>query len=95
MHSFALWCLMKSPLIIGTDVLKLPAASLAILQNERLITVNQDDLMMQGTLRATFDASGKRCVSRQPRVFLAQTISVCRASDNMSQHFFIGSSWSL
>lgn len=57
---FALWCLMKSPLIIGTDVRTLPLASMAILQNTRLIAVNQDSLAVQGTLRAAFDSSGKR-----------------------------------
>ena len=34
-------CLMKSPLIIGTDVRMLPAASMDILLNEHLIAVNQ------------------------------------------------------
>ena len=51
---------MKSPLIIGTDVQALPAASLSILQNARLIAVNQDDLATQGTLRVTFDDGGNR-----------------------------------
>ena len=32
----------------------------AIIQNERLIAVNQDALALQGTLRAAFDSSGKR-----------------------------------
>ena len=49
---FALWCLMKSPLIIGTDVRALQPAQLAILLNKRLIAINQDDLAVQGTLRA-------------------------------------------
>jgi hypothetical protein len=57
---FALWCLMKSPLIIGTGVRKLPPASMAILLNKRLIAINQDALAVQGTLRAAFDSSGKR-----------------------------------
>lgn len=48
---FALWCLMKSPLIIGADVRAIPAASMAILNNRALIAVNQDDLGIQGTLR--------------------------------------------
>ena len=42
---FALWCLMKSPLIIGTDVRKLAPDALRILLNNRLIAVNQDALV--------------------------------------------------
>lgn len=68
---FALWCVMKSPLIIGTGVLpytdqngvKFPGlanASLAILLNKRLVAINQDALGVQGTFRAAFDGGGKR-----------------------------------
>jgi hypothetical protein len=57
---FALWCLLKSPLIIGTDVQKLLPAALDILQNKRLIAVNQDPLAVQGTLRVAFDSNGSR-----------------------------------
>jgi hypothetical protein len=57
---FALWALLKSPLIIGSDVRALPADSLAILQNEHLIEVNQDDLGIQGTLRASTNYDGTR-----------------------------------
>jgi hypothetical protein len=62
---FALWCLMKSPLIIGSDVRALPAASMAILQNAGLIAVNQDGLGIQGTLRVAMNSSGVRqeCVA--------------------------------
>jgi alpha-galactosidase len=49
---FSLWCVQKSPLIIGADVAQLSAESLAILRNEGLIRVNQDELGIQGTLRA-------------------------------------------
>lgn len=52
---FALWCVMKSPLIIGTDIRMLSPDSLAILKNERLIAINQDDLGVQGTLRTATD----------------------------------------
>lgn len=38
---------MKSPLIIGSDVRALPAASMAILKNKRLIAVNQDAAAVQ------------------------------------------------
>ena len=63
---FALWCVMKSPLIVGTDVRALLPASLAILRNERLIAVNQDDLAVQGTLRAAFDSDGTRAPAIAP-----------------------------
>jgi hypothetical protein len=50
---FALWCVMKSPLLIGADARTLPRESLAILTNEGLIAINQDALGVQGTLRST------------------------------------------
>jgi hypothetical protein len=48
---------MKSPLIVGSDVRALPAESLAILKNKALIAVNQDELAIQGTLRAASDTN--------------------------------------
>ena len=57
---FALWCLMKSPLIIGADVTTLAKESLAILKNAALIAVNQDSLGVQGTLVAAYDSAGTR-----------------------------------
>jgi hypothetical protein len=54
---FALWCLLKSPLLIGSDVRALPAASLSILKTAGLVGVNQDALGVQGTLRAASAAA--------------------------------------
>jgi hypothetical protein len=51
---------MKSPLIIGSDVSTLSAASLSILKNQRLITINQDAQGQQGTLRAAYTSDGHR-----------------------------------
>ena len=48
------------PLIIGSDVTALPAASLAILKTKGLIDVNQDALGVQGTLRVAMDTAGHR-----------------------------------
>jgi len=47
---FALWCLVKSPLMLGTDIRTLTKDSEAyrIITNERLIAVNQDSLGIQG-----------------------------------------------
>jgi alpha-galactosidase len=39
---FALWAAMKSPLLIGTDLIKIKPSSLAILKSRRLILFNQD-----------------------------------------------------
>lgn len=39
---FALWALMKSPIIIGTDLTQLSDANLAILLNKYLLAFNQD-----------------------------------------------------
>ncbi|TDL27972.1 glycoside hydrolase family 27 protein [Rickenella mellea] len=41
---FAFWAAAKSPLIISTNMINITSTSLSILQNERLIAVNQDPL---------------------------------------------------
>ncbi|CEM10234.1 unnamed protein product [Vitrella brassicaformis CCMP3155] len=41
---FAMWCLSKSPLVIGTDLRKISPDALALLKNEELIAVHQDPL---------------------------------------------------
>ncbi|EEA24108.1 hypothetical protein TMatcc_007180 [Talaromyces marneffei ATCC 18224] len=41
---FGLWAIMKSPLIIGTDVSTLPRTHLSILKNQDLIAFNQDPI---------------------------------------------------
>jgi len=46
---FALWCLVKSPLLIGCDLTDVNAADLAILNNTELIAINQDKLGVQGS----------------------------------------------
>ena len=45
---FALWSLMKSPLLVGCDVTKLSTEDKAILLNKDAIAVNQDSLGVQG-----------------------------------------------
>lgn len=45
---FALWCIVKAPLILGCDLDKISKESFAIITNEELIAVNQDMLGMQG-----------------------------------------------
>ena len=43
---FALWCLVKAPLMLGTDLTKMSkdSESYKIISNERLIAINQDPL---------------------------------------------------
>ncbi|QDS77633.1 hypothetical protein FKW77_002637 [Venturia effusa] len=41
---FALWAIMKSPLLIGTDLAKLDGAKVDILKNKYLLAFNQDDV---------------------------------------------------
>jgi hypothetical protein len=45
---FSLWSISKAPLLIGCDVTKMSAATLAILTNPEVIAVNQDPLGVQG-----------------------------------------------
>merc|ERR1711970_70824 len=47
---FSLWCLVKSPLMLGTDLTTLTRESEAyrIITNERLLAINQDPLGVQG-----------------------------------------------
>ena len=91
---FALWCLMKSPLIIGTDVRTLSPASLGILQNKRLIAVNQDALAAQGTLRVAFDSSGERApaaVQVKPVVACVTDPATCAQASPWLTHCSFGS----
>lgn len=41
---FAFWAALKSPLIIGADLSKLPNDSLAVLTNKKIIAISQDAL---------------------------------------------------
>lgn len=45
---FSLWCLIKSPLLIGCDVTKMTNQTLTILTNAEIIALSQDDLGVQG-----------------------------------------------
>jgi alpha-galactosidase len=45
---FSLWAIMAAPLMIGTDLRTIDAASLAILSNREVIAVDQDALGVQG-----------------------------------------------
>jgi len=54
---FSLWCLIKSPLLIGCDVTKMSTDTLTILTNTEVIALSQDDLGVQGHKIATSGTS--------------------------------------
>ena len=56
---FSLWCLIKSPLILGNDIRSMSADTLRILTNDELIALNQDPLGVQGHLVSSSDAGGE------------------------------------
>jgi alpha-galactosidase len=57
---FALWCLMKAPLLIGTDLTRATAATLATLSSRLAIAVNQDPLGVQGRfIKGSSDSSSE------------------------------------
>lgn len=45
---FALWALLKAPLLIGCDLNKVSSDTLKILGNSEIIAINQDELGIQG-----------------------------------------------
>ncbi len=47
---FALWCLLKSPLLIGTNLSSISTASASILRSPELLAVHQDPLGSAGDL---------------------------------------------
>jgi len=66
---FALWCMVKSPLLIGSDVRSIAADSLALLKNKGLIAVNQDKLGKQASLVAVYTNASQQ---EQPQPKLAR-----------------------
>lgn len=64
---FSLWSLLKSPLIIGTDVIQMDPDIFAILSNPEVIAVNQDPLGVSGRLISTSNFSsseGEVCIAQ-------------------------------
>ena len=47
---FGLWCMMKSPLLIGADLRNIPESTIKILTNPEVIALNQDPLGLQAEL---------------------------------------------
>lgn len=48
--NFAIWAILKSPLMVGTDLRRLSKTALEILTAEEVIAVNQDKLGVAGDL---------------------------------------------
>jgi alpha-galactosidase len=53
---FALWSIVKAPLILGCDLDKISPESFAIISNKELIDINQDALGVQGTCKVSCSA---------------------------------------
>lgn len=51
---FGLWAILKSPIILGTDLTKINSSSLAIIKNKGVISISQDSL---GLAAAPFSSS--------------------------------------
>lgn len=48
--NFALWALMKSPLMLGTDLTLMTPEQMEVVSNEEVLAVNQDALGVPGDL---------------------------------------------
>ena len=81
---FSLWAEMAAPLLIGTDLRRATPATLAILENRRVIAVDQDPLGVQGHVVASnngtmvFDkplANGDHAVALYNSTDTAATVS--------------------
>jgi alpha-galactosidase len=53
---FALWSIVKAPLILGCDLDKISPASLEIISNKELIDINQDSLGVQASCKVSCNA---------------------------------------
>lgn len=47
---FSMWCMMSSPLLIGTDLTTITDQALSILKNEEIIALDQDSACLQATV---------------------------------------------
>lgn len=67
---FVMWCLIKSPLLLGCDLSRISNDTLALIKNAELIAVNQDVLVVPAQRVAAYDldSSGK-FVGRQSRTW--------------------------
>lgn len=88
----ALWCLMKSPLLIGASLQQITQPYLQILLNKELIAWNQDSMGLQGYLRASAtysDGDARGALPSRDATIMLSHISAAMQSTNK----FSGSSF--
>ncbi len=54
---FALWALIKAPLMLGMNLLDIDSDTLAVITSEEVIAINQDPLGVQGKLVAYYNVT--------------------------------------
>lgn len=72
---FALWALLKSPLLLGADLRSMAPSTLALFKAKELLAVNQDPLGVAGEL-VWKQASGRRAVAALPSFPLAALCAI-------------------
>lgn len=85
---FALWSIVKAPLILGCDLDKISPESLAIITNQELIDINQDPLGIQASCKLT--CGSYDIFNSDPQVFAGPLsngdIAVVVVNWSMSDH---------
>lgn len=56
---FSMWCLMKSPILLGNDLSKMSAATLGVLSNKEALAVSQDAFGKQAS-------TSSKCLLKPP-----------------------------
>lgn len=83
---FGLWCIMSSPLLIGSDLNTIPPATLALLKNPELIAINQDPLGLQAYVAQHENAGYVLVKDLQQRQGLCRAVALYNPSDSVC-HF--------
>lgn len=85
---FALWCIMKSPLIIAADLRNINREELEIMKNKELIAINQDPNSKQGKC---FVGCGLKSVKGYSSTLTsgAKAVVVTNWASRPSNYFFI------
>ena len=77
----SMWAMMAAPLIIGTDLRRATAATLAILGNRKIIAIDQDRLGVQG---AVVSDSGGLMVLDKPLANGDRAIALYNSTDSLA-----------
>lgn len=83
---FSLWCLIKSPLLIGADITRMDADTREILMNKEVIDVNQDVLGVQGRLLHSYPSKDqskasvfiRKCIKAPEQMWRFETDGLIR-----------------